>query len=103
MKLSKKQLIKYQNLAKRIRRNIIEINYKTKSGHIGSSFSIVEILTALYFKHLKIDPKNPFKKDRDKFILSKGHACPALYTILFHKGLLSKKILNSFSDRKSVV
>ena len=97
MKLSSKQLKKYQNLAKKIRKDIIEMNYKTKSTHIGSSFSIIELLVSLYFKYLKIDPKNPTNKNRDKLILSKGHACPALYMTLFHRGFFNKKFLDGFA------
>lgn len=97
MKLSEKQLKKYQNLAKKIRKEIIEISYKTKSTHIGPSFSIIELLISLYFKHLKINPKNPLDKNRDKFILSKGHACPALYTTLFYRGFFNRKFFDGFA------
>ncbi len=97
MNLSEKQLKKYENIAKKIRKKILDISYKTKSTHIGSSFSIVEILVALYFKHLKINPKKPLDKNRDKFILSKGHACSAFYTTLFYKGFFDKKIFNGFA------
>ena len=88
---------KYEKIAKNIRKQILEMIYRTKSPHIGSSFSIVEILTALYFKYLKVSPKNPNSKNRDIFILSKGHACPALYATLAERGFFKKSILEKFA------
>ena len=69
-----------------IRRHIIEILCKSKSGHPGGSLSAVEILTVLYFYIMNINPKNPYWPDRDRFVLSKGHAAPALYAILAERG-----------------
>ena len=71
--------------------------YRTKSPHIGCSFSMVEILVALYFKILKVDPKNPADPNRDRFILSKGHGVAALYPVLAEKGFFSKKVLEGFA------
>ncbi len=65
-----------------IRRDIVTMLEKAGSGHTGGSLSIVEILVSLYYTQMNISPKNQHKKDRDKFILSKGHACPALYAVL---------------------
>lgn len=69
-----------------IRRHIIDMIYEAKSGHVGGSLSCIDILTVLYFHILKHDPKNPNWKDRDRFILSKGHSAPALYAILAEVG-----------------
>ena len=77
-----------------IRSNILNLTFKAKSSHIGSCLSIVEILVALYFGVLK---KN------DRFILSKGHAALALYSTLFEKKIISKKIFNSFGTNKTVL
>lgn len=63
--------------------------YRTKDGHPSPSFSVAEILAALYFHILRIDPENPKWEDRDRFILSKGHACPALYAALARRGYFS--------------
>jgi len=90
-------LKKYQEIAKKTRRTILEMIYRTKSPHIGCSFSIVDILIALYFKILKVDPKNPENSDRDRFLLSKGHGVPALYPILAEKGFIDEKILAGFA------
>lgn len=63
------------------------------SGHIGGSFSMVEILVALYFVVMKVDPANPKMENRDRFVLSKGHACPGLYAVLAEKGYFDKEEL----------
>lgn len=91
-----------ERLSKKIRRKILEISYRTRSSHIGSSLSVVEILVALYFRVLHINPSNPKNPDRDRFILSKGHACLALYAVLAEKGIISKKDLNSFATNGGV-
>jgi len=87
----------FKALANQIRRDVIEYSYKTKSTHIASNFSIIEILTALYFEQINISPKSKFDDNRDKFILSKGHACLSLYIILEKLGFISKETLNRFS------
>lgn len=86
----------FQPVAKRARRDVLEMLYRRKAPHIGCSFSIVDILTVLYFKALKIDPKNTSDPGRDKFILSKGHAVPALYAVLHQRGFIDKELLDSF-------
>lgn len=83
--------------AKNIRKQILEMMYKTKSPHIGGCFSCVEILTALYFKVLNVDPARKTDKERDMFILSKGHAGPALYAVLAERGFFDKDILEKFA------
>lgn len=77
-----------------IRKDIVSMICKSKSGHPGGSLSAVEILTALYFDQMNIDPTNPKMEDRDRFVLSKGHAAPALYAILAEKGYFDKEELN---------
>ncbi|HCG62899.1 MAG TPA: transketolase [Sphaerochaeta sp.] len=78
-----------QDCARRIRKDVVEMVYRTKDGHPSPSFSVAEILAALYFHILRIDPENPKWEDRDRFILSKGHACPALYAALARRGYFS--------------
>lgn len=80
---------KLQSTAKEIRINILKMLTEAGSGHTGGSLSAVEILTALFFSHMRHDPKNPDWDDRDKFVLSKGHAAPALYTVLGLSGYFS--------------
>ena len=79
----KKQL---KLVACNIRKGVIEGTYNAKSGHPGGSLSIADILAYLYFKEMNVDPADPKKEDRDRLVLSKGHAAPALYAALAHKG-----------------
>ncbi len=97
VRLSEKELQKYRNLAKEVREDILDMIYKTKGPHIGCSFGIVDILVILYFKTLSINPKKPDNPNRDRFILSKGHAVPALYAVLNKRGFISRKILDGFA------
>ena len=80
-----------QLIAKEIRKDIIEMIYRAKSGHPGGSLSITDIMTVLYWKEMNIDPANPKMANRDRFVLSKGHAAPALYGTLMEKGYIDKK------------
>ncbi len=82
----KKQL---EEIACKVRIGIIEGVHAAKAGHPGGSLSIAEILTYLYFKEMKVDPKNPKDPKRDRFVLSKGHAAPALYATLAQRGYFS--------------
>jgi transketolase len=81
-----KDIIKLNLIAVKIRKHIIEMLYKAKSGHPGGSLSAVDALVALYFVHMKLNPKKPYDPNRDRFILSKGHAAPALYAVLAERG-----------------
>ena len=81
-------LTETEEAARRIRRHIIRMLAEAGSGHPGGSLSAVEILSALYFRVLRHDPHNPSWPDRDRFILSKGHACPVLYATLAECGYL---------------
>ncbi len=87
--------------ARNIRRDIIEQVHSAKSGHPGGSLSIADIITYLYFKEMNIDPADPKKADRDRFVLSKGHTCPALYAALAERGYFSTKELSGFRSLDS--
>ncbi|MBR3968045.1 MAG: transketolase [Clostridia bacterium] len=78
-----------EKIACKVRIGIIEGVHAAKAGHPGGSLSIAEILTYLYFKEMNIDPKNPKDPKRDRFVLSKGHAAPALYATLAERGYFS--------------
>ncbi|MBQ7639035.1 MAG: transketolase [Clostridia bacterium] len=80
---TKKQL---ELAAVKIRLGIIEGTYNAKSGHPGGSLSIADLLSYLYFKEMNVDPADPKKEDRDRLVLSKGHAAPALYAALANRG-----------------
>lgn len=78
------------------RAHVLRMVFGRKSGHIGGAFSIAEILTALYFHHLRLEPENPLWEDRDRLVFSKGHACAMLYTVLAHRGYFPVDELASF-------
>ncbi len=84
-----------------IRLDIIEQVFRASSGHPGGSLSSADILAYLYFKEMNVDPKNPSDPDRDRFVLSKGHASPLLYGALAEKGFFPKDDLKSFRQTTS--
>jgi len=95
--MEKKELI--QNLkqkAKDLRKDIITMIYNAQSGHPGGSLSAIDVLVGLYYYKLKIEPKNPIWQDRDRFVLSKGHCSPAIYTVLADKGYFPKTELDGY-------
>lgn len=90
-----------EKISKEVRRGIIEEVYRAESGHPGGSLSIADILTVLYFNVLNIDPTNSKWEDRDRFVLSKGHCSPALYSILANRGYFDKELLKTFRNLES--
>ena len=81
--------------ANEIRKGIVTAVHSAKSGHPGGSLSAADILTYLYFEEMNVDPKDPKKADRDRFVLSKGHIAPALYATLAEKGYFPKEDLKT--------
>ena len=96
-----KNIEELKNIAKTIRKDIIEEVYSANSGHPGGALSIADIITALYFNEMNIDPKNPKDENRDRLILSKGHASAALYAALAEKGYFPKEDLKTFRNINS--
>jgi transketolase len=84
-----------QKIACKVRMGVIEGTYNAKSGHPGGSLSISDTLTYLYYNKMNVDPKNPEAADRDRFVLSKGHTAPALYSVLALKGYFPEEELKS--------
>ena len=82
-----------QKKAAQLRIDIIEELYKAQSGHPGGSLSCIDELVALYYNVMNVDPADPQMPDRDRFVLSKGHCCPALYAVLADKGFFPKEEL----------
>ena len=80
-----------KKLATEVRLGILEGVHAAASGHPGGSLSIADVLTYLYFEEMNVDPKNPKWDDRDRFVLSKGHCAPALYTVLALKGYVPRE------------
>ncbi|SHD76200.1 transketolase [Schnuerera ultunensis] len=81
---------------KELRGTVLKMINKASSGHPGGSLSMMEIIIALYYQKMRINPENPYDNSRDRFVLSKGHAAPALYAVLADKGYFSKDILDTF-------
>lgn len=97
---AKKQL---EKTACKVRMGIIEGVHSAKSGHPGGSLSCADILTYLYFSKMNIDPKNPKMEDRDRFVLSKGHAAPALYSVLANRGYFDTELLKTLRQIGSIL
>ena len=85
-----------QIMACKIRMGIVDATHGAKAGHPGGSLSATEMFTYLYFKEMNIDPKNPKWEDRDRFVLSKGHTTPGLYSTLAHRGFFPVEDLVTF-------
>lgn len=89
------EILELKKIANEIRKDIITSVFSAKSGHPGGSLSSADILTYLYFEEMNIDPKNPQKQDRDRFILSKGHVAPVYYSTLANRGFFPKEDLKT--------
>jgi len=90
--------IELLNISREIREKILIMHAKSNESHLGSALSIVDILTVLYFEILNIDPSNPYEENRDRFILSKGHAASALYAVLAKRGFFEEELLDTFAE-----
>ena len=101
--LNQGQLHELTERARQMRGHIIRMLTATKSGHPGGSLSSVELLAYLYFHKMNIDPSNPKMPDRDRFVLSKGHAAPVLYAALAERGFFDKSLLGSLRKFKSII
>lgn len=99
-KVKQKQL---EVMACKVRMGIIEGVHAAKSGHPGGSLSIADVMTYLYFEKMNIDPKNPEMADRDRLVLSKGHAAPALYSVLAHRGYFDVELLKTLRHIGSIL
>lgn len=93
-----KEVKELENMAKEVRKGIIEAVYHAQSGHPGGSLSVADILTVLYFNELNIDENNSKREDRDRFVLSKGHCSPALYSCLANRGFFPVEDLKTFRN-----
>ncbi|MFH0868542.1 MAG: transketolase [Candidatus Woesearchaeota archaeon] len=94
--MDRNKITELKKTANEIRKESLIMVHRAQSGHPGGSLSEADILAALYFYELRIDPKKPDWLDRDRFVLSKGHACPAYYAVLAMKGFFPKEELKTF-------
>ena len=85
--------LELQKTANEVRKDIVTAVHSAKSGHPGGSLSAADMFTYLYFEEMNIDPKDPKKADRDRFVLSKGHTAPGLYSVLAERGFFPKEVL----------
>lgn len=99
--INNKEIDRLTIISKEVRKQILKMIVKANASHIAPSYSVVELLVYLYEKVLKIDPKEPNNPNRDIFILSKGWAVSALYSVLSHKGFFEKKLLDSYCENGS--
>ena len=84
--------------AEKNRKRLVEIVQIAKAGHIGGGLSSMNMLTALYFKVMNLDPKNPKWEERDRFVMSKGHCVEALYSVLEHRGFITKELTDTYGQ-----
>lgn len=89
--------------ANELRRNIITMIYEAQSGHPGGSLSIADFITACYWHAMNVDPANPRWSERDRFVLSKGHTCPAQYAALAMKGFFDMSVLSTLRKEGSIL
>ncbi len=91
------------SISSEVRKDVIKMLGKANSGHPGGSLSIVDILVTLYYRVMKVDPKNPDWEDRDRLVLSKGHGCPALYSVLARRGYFNMDQLGTLRQLGSML
>ncbi|MBQ3009743.1 MAG: transketolase [Oscillospiraceae bacterium] len=89
--------------ANELRKAALTMIYEAQSGHPGGAFSAADIVTALYFSEMKVDPNNPKWEDRDRFVLSKGHVCPIQYAALGYKGFFPEEHLHTLRKEGSIL
>ena len=89
-------------ICKQVRRDIINMTANAGSGHPGGSLSATELMTTLFFRQMRIDPKNPKDPNRDRFVLSKGHSAPCYYAVLAERGFISRDEFTNFPIVKRV-
>lgn len=97
------EVLQLELKATQFRKQILEMIVAARGTHIASAFSIIELVLFLYSKVLNINPKNPTETKRDKFVLSKGHGCAALYVVLADFGFFPKRILKSYTSPGSIL
>ncbi len=97
------RVTKLGEVAREIRLKVLEMVYTAQSGHIGGSFSAAEVLATLYFDIMQVRPEEPGWPDRDRFVISKGHACPVLYATLAMKGYFPVETLKTLRQFESIL
>lgn len=101
--MNEEKILILKEKAKLLRKTAVTMIYEAQSGHPGGSLSIADIVAALYFSEMKLDPKNPQWEDRDRFVLSKGHVCPIQYSALGLLGFFPEEALHTLRKEGSML
>ena len=101
--MNSKELIRLKNTATELRLNALYMIHKAQSGHPGGALSVADFVTACSFKFMNVDPSDPHWPERDRFVLSKGHACPAQYAALAMKGYFPMEVLDTLRKEGSML
>jgi transketolase len=96
--LSRNERVTLEKTAVQVRRNVLRMIRASHAGHVGGALSAADIITALYFKIMRVDPQNPAWRERDRFVLSAGHKCLAIYATLAEKGFFDKKVMDTYGS-----
>ena len=89
-------------ICRQVRRDIITMTANSGSGHPGGSLSAVELMTSVFYNHMRLDPKNPKWDGRDRFVLSKGHSAPCYYAVLASLGFIARSEYDNFRQLHSI-
>jgi transketolase len=100
-KLTEAEILRFKKIALKVRKNVVRMIRAGQAGHVGGALSIGDIITVLYFKVMKINPKNPLWEKRDRFVLSAGHKCLALYAVLAERGFFDESVLDTYGSLNS--
>lgn len=101
--MDKERREELERVALQVRKNVVRMIHAGGSGHVGGALSITDVLTGLYYHIMNVDPQNPKWEDRDRFVLSAGHKCLALYAVLAEKGFFGKEVLDTYGSLKSLL
>lgn len=101
--MQKRSIKELKEIANDLRKKVVTMLYEAGSGHPGGSLSATDYVTACYFSEINVDPKNPKWADRDRFVLSKGHSCPALYAALATRGFFPEELLHTLRKEGSIL
>ncbi len=96
-----REIKELEEKARQLRQMVLTMIYRAQSGHPGGSLSAADIITVLYFHTMRVNPMSPQWEDRDRFVLSKGHVCPVLYSALIMRGFLEEKEINTLRKQGS--
>lgn len=101
--MDKKKILRLKAAAARSRRNVLRMIKASGHGHAGGALSAIDVVTALYFDKMNIDPANPKMPDRDRFLLSAGHKCLAQYAVMAERGFMDKSVLDTYGSFKACI